>query len=150
MTSPEPRSLDWLAAAERTLHARLADVLGAVAHEQRTAVEVALSDFEQHLRRWTEAEEVALIPAVERVGVPGRDARREIHLEFVQLRELTAFLVRQIAGGLRLRDLAGYFENLDRRLRAHDEALATTYYPIAAKTLTPDEWALLERARPVD
>ena len=48
--------------------------------------------------------------------VAGRDPQREMRLEYVQIRELTRFLLRQVDDGVPLRELNGYVENLDRRL----------------------------------
>ena len=140
--------LDALLAAQRALRARFNDFRQAAGRNDRTAAEIALVDFDGHLRRWTEAEEQALVPAVVRVGIAGRDARRELRLEYVQLRELTRFLLLQITEGIRPRDLMGYVENLDRRLTAHESEMERVYYPVAVSALTEDEWAVLERARP--
>ncbi len=144
----EPHSVDSLVSAQRALRSRFDDFRQALQHNDKTALEIALFDFDKQLRRWTEAEEASLIAAVERAGVPGRDPRRELRLEFVQLRELTGFIVRQIADGVRARDLTGYVENLDRRLHAHEKELRSVYYPAASKSLTSGEWSLLLAARP--
>lgn len=140
--------LDALLSAQRALRTRFDDFRQAVAHNNKAAVEVALRDFESHLRRWTEAEENALLPAIDRAQIPGRNARRELRLEYVQIRELTGFLVRQIDDGTRPSDLIGYVENLERRLRAHEKEMGSVYYPAADAQLTAEEWAVLENARP--
>lgn len=140
--------LETLLAAQRALRSRFDDFFRAMQRENRTAVNVALDDFERHLRRWTEAEEEALLPALERARIPGRNVRLELRLEYVQLRELTRYLVQQLAEGIRSSDLAGYAENLNRRLRAHESEMAKVYYPAAAPELRDDEWAILEAARP--
>ena len=137
-----------LLSAQRALRSRFNDFRQAAERNDRTAAEIALADFDRHLRRWTEAEEQALVPAIVRVGIPGRDARRELRLEYVQLRELTHFLVMQITEGVRPRDLMGYVENLDRRLKAHESDMQRVYYPAATTGLTAEEWAVLEAARP--
>ena len=111
-------------------------------------MEVAIADFEQYLRRWTEAEEKALVPAVLRAQIPGRDSRRELRIEYVQIRELTNFLVRGRANRAQPSELLGYLENLDRRLAAHEKENRSVYYPVAAGSLTEEEWATLEAARP--
>ena len=118
--------------------------------ENTTAAEIALDDFEKNLRRWTEAEEKALMPALVRAEIPGRDIRRELRLEYVQIRELTRFLLQQIREGIRPTNLGGYVENLQRRLSAHEGEMQRVYYPAAEKTLTADEWKILEDARPSD
>ena len=79
-------SIESLASGQRALRSRFDDFRQALRNRNKTALEIALFDFEQQLRRWTEAEEASLVPAVERAGVPGRDPRRELRLEFVQLR----------------------------------------------------------------
>jgi len=142
------RSVEWLLDGQRALRDRFDDFAGAMRRNDKTALDVALFDFEQHLRRWTEAEETALIPAVSRVEIPGRDPRRELRLEYVQLRELTNFISRGRADKAQPSELLGYVENLDRRLTAHERENRAVYYPVAAGSLTEEEWAILEAARP--
>src|SRR5206468_12523366 len=77
-----------------------------------------------------------------------RDARRELRLEYVQIRELTRYLMQEIAEGIRPNTLLGFVENLDRRLHAHEKEMGQVYYPAAASLLTADEWQILEQARP--
>jgi hypothetical protein len=144
----DARSLQWLQAGQRALRTRFDDFAGALRRNDGTAADVALNDLEGHLVRWTEAEQQALIPAVVRAEIPGRDPRRELSLEFVQIRELTRFLVRQRTDRIRLGDLTGYVENLNRRLSAHERELTNVYYPAAASVLTVEEWTILESARP--
>jgi hypothetical protein len=140
--------LDALLAAQRALRSRFDDFQRALRNENRPALAVALNDFEHHLLRWTDAEQQALVPAVARAQIPGRDAQHELRLEYVQIRELTRFLVRQIAEGIRPTNLLGYVENLDRRLHAHEVEMGKVYYPAAAALLTEEEWSVLEAARP--
>ncbi len=144
----EARSAGLLLAAQRALRSRFDDFRRALGRSDRPAVEVALIDFEHHLQRWTEAEERALVPALARTRIAGRDAQRELRLEYVQIRELTRYLVRQISEGIRPNDLAGFVENLDRRLKAHESEMERVYYPAAEPILTADEWNMLEEARP--
>jgi hypothetical protein len=140
--------LEGLLAAQRALRSRFDDFQRALRNDNRPAIEVALADFEQHLQRWTEAEEKALLPAIERADIPGRNSRRELRLEYVQIRELTRYLVRQINEGIRPGNLLGFVENLDRRLHAHEKEMGQVYYPSAEPLLTAEEWEVLERARP--
>ena len=140
--------LDTLLSAQRALRSRFEDFKHAMRHENRPAIEVALVDFERHLRRWTEAEEKALVPALMRAEIPGRDARRELRLEYVQIRELTRYLVQQITEGIRTEQLLGFVDNLERRLSAHEKEMAQVYYPAAAPLLSDEEWQILEAARP--
>ncbi len=140
--------LDALLSAQRALRSRFDDFQRALRHDHGPAIEVALIDFEQHLCRWTEAEEKALIPAIERAAIPGRDARRELRLEYMQIRELTRYLLRQINEGIRPDNLLGFVENLDRRLHAHEKEMAQVYYPAAEALLSAEEWDVLEKARP--
>ncbi len=137
-----------LLSAQHSLRARFDEFRLATQRQNATAAEIALADFEKHLTRWTEGEEQALIPALERAQIAGRDVRRELRLEYVQIRELTRFILRQITDHIRLDDLAGYIENLDRRLRAHETEMRNVYYPLAETRLTPEEWAILEAANP--
>lgn len=141
-------SADWLLEGQRALRDRFNDVAGAMRRNDKTALDIALDDFERHLRAWTEAEEKAVIPAVSRVSIPGRDARRELRLEYVQIRELTNFIARGRENRAQPSELLGYLENLDRRLSAHELENRSVYYPVAAGSLTEDEWAILEAARP--
>ena len=110
-------------------------------------MEVAIEDFEKHLRAWTEAEERVLVPHLQS---PGRDARRELRIEYVQIRELTRYIAQQIAEKLPSMNIVGYVENLDRRLHAHESEMEKVYYPAAATQLTEEEWAALDAARPPD
>ncbi len=109
---------------------------------------MALTDFHQCLRRWTEAEEAALLPAVLRADVAGRDPRRELRLEWVQLRELTRYLLSQVNDRAPIGDILGFVENLERRLRAHESEMESVYYPAAAPFLTSEEWRILADSAP--
>jgi hypothetical protein len=140
--------LEILLSAQRALRIRFEDFKHALRHENGPAIEVALVDFERHLRRWTETEEKALVPALMRANIPGRDARRELHLEYMQIRELTRYIVQQITEGIRFNQLLGFVDNLDRRLSAHEKEMGQVYYPAAAPILTDEEWQALESARP--
>jgi len=140
--------LETLLSAQRALRSRFDDFQRALRGDNRPAVEVALVDFERHLRRWTDAEEKALLPAVVRAEIPGRDARRELRLEYVQIRELTRYLLQQIGEGILPGNLVGFADNLDRRLHAHEKEMGQVYYPAAAPVLTAEEWSILEQARP--
>jgi hypothetical protein len=142
------KNTDTLLHAQRALRSRFDDFRQAFQRNDRTALKVALVDFEEQFRRWTEAEEKTLVPALARNGIPGRDPRRELRLEYVQIRELTRYLVRQLDEGIRANDLTGFVENLDRRLRAHESEMERIYYPAARTMLTAEEWSILESAQP--
>jgi hypothetical protein len=141
-----PRSVEWLIDGQQALRERFDDFARAVRRGDTTALDVALDDFEATFARWSEAEEAALIPALVRAGIAGRDPRRELRLEFVQIRELTRFIVKLRQDRVRPNDLIGYVENLDRRLFAHEREKKTVYYPVAAAFLTEEEWGRLEAA----
>ncbi|HUJ13484.1 MAG TPA: hemerythrin domain-containing protein [Thermoanaerobaculia bacterium] len=141
------REFDLLS-AQRALRSRFDDFQRALRNENRVAMEVAIDDFERHLRAWTEAEEKALLPALERAKIPGRDVRRELRLEYVQIRELTHYVALQIAEQAASMAIAGYVENLDRRLHAHEREMESVYYPAAAPLLDDAEWSVLGAARP--
>jgi hypothetical protein len=140
--------LELLLAAQRALRSRFDDFQHALRNENRPAMEVAIADFEHHLRDWTEAEEKALVPAVVRAQIPGRDSRRELRIEYVQIRELARYIAQQISEHLPSMNIVGYVENLDRRLHAHESEMENVYYPAAAPLLTDSEWSLLDAARP--
>ena len=140
--------LELLLAAQRALRSRFDDFQRALRNENRSAMEVAIADFEQHLRDWTEAEEKALMPAVIRAQIPGRDSRRELRIEYVQIRELARYIAQQISEHLPSMNIIGYVENLDRRLHAHESEMEKVYYPAAAALLTDEEWTILDAARP--
>jgi hypothetical protein len=141
-------SIEFLLDAQRALRSRFNEFMLAVQRINATAAEIALADFEKHLRAWTEAEERALIPALQRTEIPGRDVRRELRLEYVQIRELTRFILQQISEGTRPNTLTGYIDNLDRRLHAHEAEMEKVYYPAAEKSLSEKEWQILELAKP--
>ncbi|MGZ4807971.1 MAG: hypothetical protein ACXV7D_01460 [Thermoanaerobaculia bacterium] len=143
------RDLDSLLTIQRSLRSRFDDFRQAFQRANTTAMGVALRDFEDNFARWTEAGEQALLPALTRANIAGRDPRRELRLEYVQIRELTRFVMRGIAEGMPFRDLAGYVENLERRLRAHESEMAKVYYPAAVSALTEEEWATLEASAPL-
>jgi len=137
-----------LLSAQRALRSRFDDFQRALRNENRAAMEVAIADFERHLRAWTEAEEKALVPALERAHIAGRDVRRELRLEYVQIRELTHYIALQISEHAPSINIAGFVENLDRRLHAHESEMEKVYYPAAAALLNDDEWPILAAARP--
>jgi len=140
--------LEILLATQHALRDRFEDFFRAMQRENALAAAVALDDYERHLRRWTEAEEKALVPALLRVPLPGRNVRYELRLEYIQLRELTRFLLQQLQEGIRPSHLLGYTQNLARRLQAHEQQMSEVYYPAAAPELTEEEWATLDSARP--
>ncbi len=137
-----------LLSAQRAIRSRFQEFRGALDRRDEEAYRVALADFHACLRRWTEAEERALLPAVLRAGLAGRDPRRELSLEWVQLRELTRYLLDQVLGRAPLSDILGLADNLDRRLGAHENEAENVYYPAAARGLTAEEWEILRGAAP--
>lgn len=143
-------NLRFLLAAQRSLRTRFEEFRRAFDRRDTEAYRVALTDFHSCLRAWTEAEERALLPAVVRRGVPGRDVIRELRVEWVQVRELTRYLLSQITERAPVADLLGLAENLDRRLAAHESEMEKVYYPAAAAVIAPDERRALEAAKPAD
>ena len=141
-------SLTGLLQAQQALQERFDDFRRALERRDGPAYRFALGDFLQCLVRWTEAEESALLPAVARAGVPGFDPKRELHLEWVQLRELTRILLTLVSDHDKLADALGITENLARRLAAHGAGAAEVYFPAAAPVLTDGEWKLLAEAAP--
>ena len=141
--------LEALLSPQCALRARFDEFRRALERRDRAAYELALRDFEGALRRWTETEERILLPVLARVGVPGRDPQRELKLEYVQVRELTRYLLEQVTAGGALGDVLGLVENLERRLAAHEAEMGRVYYPAAAAALTEaDRRALASSAPP--
>ena len=145
---PLVRSLAGLVGAQAALRGRFDEVRRTLERGELVACRVALADFHARLRRWTEAEEGALLPAVLRAGVAGRDPRRELRLEWMQLTELSRYLLAQVVEGAPASDLAGLMVNLDRRLTAHEAQLDRFYFPAAVAGLTAEEWQRLEMGAP--
>ena len=135
---------------QRRLRARFDDYLEALDRRDRAAQSLALRDFEERLRRWTHREEEILLPILAQAGVPGRDPRRELRLEYVQLRELTRYLLELSTRNAALGDILGLVENLGRRLAAHEREMASVYYPAAASRLTPEDLRRLREEAPPD
>lgn len=142
------KALEILLSAQRALRSRWDDFRRAIDRRDEEAYRVALTDFLQQLRRWTAAEERVLVPALSRAPVPGRDARRELNLEWVQARELTRYLLEQIGKGAPTADVLGLVENLGRRLASHESEMEKVYYPAVAPLLTAAETAALAEAVP--
>lgn len=139
-------ALELLRKAQEGLRLRFDDFRRALERRDGPAYRLGLADFQRALDAWTAAEERALLPALDRAAIPGRDARREVTLEFVQLRELTRQLRAQIEGGARMADVLGLAENLARRFDAHERGLCDVYYPAAAPLLDATERSALEEA----
>jgi hypothetical protein len=141
-------ALALLTGVQAALRSRFDEFRGALDRRDEAAYRVALADFHERLRAWTAAEEASLLPAVERARLRERNPRRELLLEYVQLRELTAHVRREVEGGGRLSDVLGFVENLSRRLAAHERGNLEVYYPAAAPLLTEAEVRSLEEASP--
>jgi len=144
------RSAKGLLEAQAGLRSRFEDFRQALDRRDEEAYRLGLTDFHDCLRRWTEAEEKALLPAILRAAIPGRDPQRELRLEWVQLRELTRYLLSQVNDRAPMADILGFMENLARRFAAHESDLQNVYYPAAVNTLTAGEWATLAAAAPTD
>ena len=142
------KTFEGLVAAQRALRSRFDDFRQALDRRDAPAYRFGLSDFLENLVRWSAAQEAGLLPAVLRAGVPGRDPKRELHLEWVQLRELSRMLLTLVDDHDKLSDALGITENLGRRLSAHEAGLETVYYPAAAPVLTSEEWKILTDAAP--
>jgi hypothetical protein len=143
------KSLEGLIRAQAALRSRFDDFRRALERRDEEAYRVGLTDFHQSLRRWTEAQESALLPAVLRADIAGRDPRRELRLEWVQLRELTRYLLSQINDRAPIGDVVGFVENLERRFKAHESDLESVYYPAAVAALTSEEWRILGDSAPL-
>lgn len=137
-----------LLAIQRALRSRFEDFRGALDRRDEAAYRLALSDFHECLRRWSTAEERVLLPALARASFAGRDPQRELKLEYVQIRELTRYLLSVIDERAPIADVLGLAENLERRLTAHESEMEKVYYPTAATLLTAEERRLLTEAAP--
>lgn len=136
---------DALLAPQRALRARFETFRGALSRGDRVAVELELREFELALRRRIELELRILQPALARAPLPGRDARRELELDYVQLRELTRHLATRIASGVASGEVLGFVENLDRRLSAHESEMERVYFPAVAAALSAEDRRALAR-----
>jgi hypothetical protein len=141
-------SLEGLLFAQRALRSRWDDFRRALDRRDEAAYRLAITDFHENLRRWTQAQEKTILPALSRTSIPGRDPARELRLEYVQVRELARYLASQITERAPLADVLGLAENLERRLAAHESGLEQIYYPAAVGRLLPEEQRILEGARP--
>lgn len=148
MSVPPADTIAALLAPQRALRSRFDDFRRALERRDRAAYELGLRDFEGALRSWTEVEERVLLPALECAKLPGRDPRRELRLEYVQLRELTRIVLDQIVKNRPIGDILGLVENLDRRLTAHEAEMDHVYYPAVASALTEEDRRKLGEAAP--
>ncbi len=143
-----PSSLDLLLSARRGLRSRFDDFRRALERRDEEAYRLALTDFHRRLVQWTQAEEEALLPAILRASIDGRDPRRELRLEWVQVRELARYLLSQVNERAPIADILGLSENLERRLSAHESEMEKVYYPAAAPLLNEEEIRTLGAAAP--
>jgi hypothetical protein len=140
--------LEDLLSVSRALRSRFDDFKQALDRRDIEAYQIGLDDFYRQLVRWTRVEEEALLPAIIRAGVSGRDPGRELRLQWVQVRELTRYLREQVRSGASMGDILGFAENLARRLDAHLSEMEEVYYPAAVPQLTEPEWKALSEAAP--
>ena len=138
--------LALLRTAQSGLRSRFDDFRRALERRDGPAYRLGLADFQVALDAWTAAQQRSLLPALDRAAVAGRDGRREITLEFVQLRELTRQLRAQIESGARMADVLGLAENLSRRFAAHEAGVLDVYNPAAVPNLSDAEQRALEDA----
>lgn len=75
-------TLDGLLEAQKALRSRFDDFRRALDRRDAPAYRFALRDFLACIVAWSDAQEAALLPAVVRAGIPGRDPKRELHLEW--------------------------------------------------------------------
>ncbi len=87
-----------------------------------------------------------MLAALARTAIPGRDPQREVRLQYVQVRELTRYLLEQVSGNAPIGDILGLVENLERRLSAHEAEMEAVYYPAALGVLTDLERRTLREA----
>lgn len=137
--------LHALLAPQRALRARHEAFRRALRAGDRVTAELELGAFELGMRRRIELESRVLLPALAQVAVPGRDARRELVMQYVQLRELLRNLAQRIASAAPPSEILGFADNLERRLSAHETELATVYYPAAWSALSTGDRTALAR-----
>ena len=133
---------------QRRLRGRFDEFRGALERRDRAAYALALRDFVEGLRRWTETEERILLPHLAAAQIAGRDPRRELRLEYVQVRELARYLLDQVTSGAPMADVLGLVENLERRLSAHEREMERVYYPAAAPRLSEEDRRALASSTP--
>jgi hypothetical protein len=141
-------TLELLLSARRALRSRFDDYRRALERRDEEAYRLALTDFHRCLVRWTQAEEQALLPAILRASIAGRDPQRELRLEWVQVRELTRYLLLQLNERAPIGDILGLSENLERRYAAHESEMEQVYYPAAAPLVNQEEIRTLADAAP--
>ena len=141
-------SLAGLRSVQESLRTRFDDFRQALDRRDEEAYRAALADFEERLRRWTGAAEGVIVVAAGRAGIAGQDPARELRLEYVQLRELSRYLLALVVERAKIADVLGIAENLERRLAAHEKGLSDVYYPACAAILTAEEWRMLGDAAP--
>jgi len=144
----EAEILAILLSARRSLRSRFDDFRRALERRDEEAYRLALTDFHRCLVRWTQAEEEALLPAILRASIAGRDPRRELRLEWVKVRELARYLLSQVTERAPIADILGLSENLERRLSAHESEMEKVYYSPAASLLNEEEIRTLGAAAP--
>ncbi len=132
--------------AQRALRNRFDDFHSAFERRDEAAARVAILDFHARLREWAAALEATLLPALVSASSPRRDLQRELSLDFVQLKELTRYLIEQISERAALSDILGLIQNLDRRLSAHAAQMESVYRGAALAVLSPEGWESLDRA----
>ena len=136
-------ALEFLRRTLEEVKSRFDDFRRALERRDAPAYRLGLADFQRALDAWTAAQQRSLLPALDRAA---SFARREVTLEFVQLRELTRQLRAQIEGGASMADVLGLAENLSRRFGAHERGMRDVYYPAAAAVLDASERRALEEA----
>jgi hypothetical protein len=129
-------------------HRRLDDMFGhfleAMGSEDTAAAEGAIRRFDDALRKHTALEEEHLLPAL-----PGRTLAaapdespherlfRELRLEHVQVRELSAMIVHLLSGGGKADRARGLAASLARRWDAHTTREEREAYPLLSELLDP-------------
>ncbi len=117
--------LDVVTREHRALDALLGRFFGAAHAGALDAADEAIRAFDEELRRHTAFEEERLLTRADRKLVPGEQEPeeerlvRELRLEHVQIRELSAMMRRLIEDGRDLRGAEKLAANLARRWDAH-------------------------------
>lgn len=139
----------FLLAPQRALRERFDAFHRALERRDQTLATSTLHEFEAALHRRIAIELRVLVPALLHVGVPGRSPRRELELQYVQLRELTRHVREKIENGgdseATRGEILGFVVNLDRRLTAHAAEMERVYYPAAVSVLNESDRVALAR-----
>jgi hypothetical protein len=139
-----PSLADLLARDHRRLDDLFGHFLEAMGAEDPAAAKSAIRLFDDALREHTTLEEEHLLPAPpggKLTATPDESPRerlfRDLRLEHVQVRELSAMIVHLLSGGGEPDRARGLAANLARRWDAHTTREEGEAYPLLSELLDP-------------